>query len=104
MSSVCDVMHDSMNAYKSETDASVNSLRSEMNQNIEVNNQVGDTTAEIRSVASSLEEYNSSIQTDRQVYESEIQKLNSEIGNLREKLYCNEANRTPSAPLRRLVQ
>lgn len=46
MLSVCDVMHDNMNAYKSQTDASVNSLRSEMNQNTEeVNNKVGDIAA-----------------------------------------------------------
>ena len=40
--SVCDGMHESMNAYKCQTVASVNNLRSEMNLNTEVNNQVGD--------------------------------------------------------------
>jgi hypothetical protein len=54
-----------MNAYTSETDASVNSLRLQTNQNDEVvKKTVGELTLEIRSVASSLEECNSTIQTD----------------------------------------
>jgi uncharacterized protein YoxC len=41
--SVCDGMHESMNAYKTQTDAGVNSLRSEMNKSTEqVNYKVGD--------------------------------------------------------------
>jgi hypothetical protein len=52
--SACDGMNESMNAYKSQTDASVNSLRLEINQNKEeVKNKVGELTLEIRSVASS---------------------------------------------------
>jgi hypothetical protein len=71
-------MNESMIAYKSQTDASVNSLRLEMNQNKEeVKNKVGELTLEIRSVASSLEECSSNIQTDRQVDQPEIQKLNT---------------------------
>ena len=69
-----------------------------MNQNKEeVKNKVGELTLEIRSVASSLDECNSDIHTDRQVYQSEIQKLNSEIGNLQAKLNSYEANQTASA-------
>ena len=42
-------MNECMNAYKSQTDASVNSLRLEMNQNKEeVKNRVGELTFEIR--------------------------------------------------------
>jgi hypothetical protein len=37
------------------------------------------------------------MQTDRQVYQLEIQKLNSEIGNLRAKLNSNQANQKASA-------
>jgi hypothetical protein len=40
---------------------------------------------------------NSNIPTDRQVYQSEIQKLNSHIGNLRTKLNSRRANQTVSA-------
>jgi len=69
-----------------------------MNQNKEeVKNKVGELTLEIRSVASSLDECNSDIHTDRQVYQSEIQKLNSEIGNLRTKLNSNQASQSTSA-------
>jgi SMC interacting uncharacterized protein involved in chromosome segregation len=94
----CDEMNESMNACKSQTDASVNSLSLDMNQNKgEVKNKVGELTLEIRSVASGLEECNSNIHTDRQVYESEIQKLNSEIGNLKAKLNSKQANQTASA-------
>ena len=73
---VCDGMKESTNAWKSQTDASVNSLRLENNQNTEeVNNKVGEITLEIRSVASSLDECNIRIQNDKQVLKSEIQKL-----------------------------
>ena len=58
--SVCDGMNVSMNAYKSQNDASVNTLRLEMNKN-----KVGELTLHIRSVASSLDECNSNIQIDK---------------------------------------
>jgi hypothetical protein len=65
-------MNESMNAYKTQTDTSVNSLRLETSQNKdEVKNKVGELPLEIRSVASSLDEFSSTIQTERQ----EIQKL-----------------------------
>jgi hypothetical protein len=93
-------MKESMNAYKSQTDASINSLRLEMNQNKEEGkNKEGDLSLEIRSVASSLDECNSNnhIQTDRQIYLLEIQKLNSEARHLKVKLNSNQANQTASA-------
>jgi hypothetical protein len=87
-----------MNGYKFQIDASVNSLKLEMNQNKEeVKNKVGNLTLEIKPVASSFDECNSNIQTDRQVYQLEIQKLNSEIGNLKAKLNSNQANQNASA-------
>jgi hypothetical protein len=96
--SVCDGMNESMNTHKFQTDASVNSLRLETNQNKEeVKNKVGELTLEIRSVAFSLDECNSTIQTDRQVYQAEIQKLNLEIENLRTKVNNNQTNQTASA-------
>jgi hypothetical protein len=53
---VDDGMHESAPASMSHIAASVNSLRSEMNQNAEeVNNKAGDITAEIRSISSSSE-------------------------------------------------
>ena len=61
--SVCDGMNESTNAYKSQTDASVSSLRLETNQNKEeVKNKVEELSLEIRSVASSLDECNCTIQ------------------------------------------
>jgi hypothetical protein len=69
--SACDGMNESMNAYKSQTDASINSLRLEIDQNKEeVKNKVGELTLEMGSSASSLDECNSNIQTDRQIYQS----------------------------------
>jgi len=63
------------------------SLSLEKNQNMEeFKNKVGELTLENKSVASSLEECNSNIQTDRQVYRSEIQQLNSEFDNLGSKI------------------
>ena len=57
---MCDGMNESMNACKSQTDASVNSLSLEKNQNMEeFKNKVGELTLEISSVASGLEECNS---------------------------------------------
>jgi len=95
---VCGDMNQSMNAYKSQSDASVNSLRLETNQNKEeVKNKVGELTLEIRSVTSSLDECNSTVQIDRQVYQSEIQKLKSEIENLTAIVNSNQANQTASA-------
>jgi hypothetical protein len=62
--SVCDGMNESMNAYKSQTDATVDSLRLETNQNKEeAKNKVEELTLEIRSVTSSLDKCKSNIQT-----------------------------------------
>ena len=61
-------------------------IRLQKNQNKEVMIKVVELTLEIRSVASSLDECKNIIQTDRQVYQSLICKLNSEIGNLRSNL------------------
>ena len=59
---MCDGMNESMNAYKSQNDASIDSLRLETNQNKdEFKNKVGELTLEIRSVASGLDECNSTI-------------------------------------------
>ena len=67
--SVCDGTNESNNACKSHTEASVNSLSFQKNQNMEeFKNKVGELTLENRSVASGLDECNSTIQTDRQVY------------------------------------
>jgi hypothetical protein len=62
---VCNGMNVSRNAYISQTNASVNNLRLEMNQNKEVKNKVGELTLEIRSVASNLDECNSNTQSDK---------------------------------------
>lgn len=56
-------MKESTRAYKSQTDARVNSLRLENNQNEgEVNNMIGEINLEIRAVASSSDERNIRIQ------------------------------------------
>jgi hypothetical protein len=56
-------MKESTRAYKSQTDARVNSLRLENNQNEgEVNNKIGEINLEIRAVASSSDERNIRIQ------------------------------------------
>ena len=94
---VCDGMYESMNDHKFQSDASLNSLRFETNQNKEFKYNLGELTLEIRSVAHSLDECNNTIQTDRQVYQSEIQKLNSEIENFRAKANSNQGNQTASA-------
>jgi len=96
--SVCNGLNESMNTYKAQTDASLNILRLETNQNKEeVKNKIGELTLEIRSVASSLEECNSTLQTDKHVYQSEIQKLNSGIENLKPKFNSNQTNQAQSA-------
>jgi len=95
--SVCGGMNDTMNACKSQNDPNENSLRLEKNQNKEkVENKVGELTLEIKSVASSLDECNRTIKTDRQAYQSEVQKLNSEIENLRAKFNSNQTKQTAS--------
>jgi seryl-tRNA synthetase len=69
-----------------------------MNQNKkEFKNKVDELTHEIKSVAFSIGECNSNIQTDRQVYQLQIQKLNSKIENLKAKLNSNQANQNASA-------
>jgi len=58
---------------------------------------VGELTLEIRSVAYSLDDCKNTTQTARLVYQSEIQKLYSEIENLRAKFNSNQANQNASA-------
>jgi len=70
----------------------MNSLRSMVNQNMEeVENKIGNLTHDVRSVASGLEECNSGIQTDKRNYQLEIQRLESQIENLRANVNGNLA-------------
>ena len=92
---VCNKINESIIDYKSQTDASLNSLRLETNQNREeLENKVDELTHEIRSVVFRLDECNNTIQTDKQNYQLEIQRLNSQIENLRERVNGNLANQT----------
>ena len=80
-----------------QTDASINSLSLEKNQNMEeFKNKLGELTLENMSVASGSDDCNSTIKTNRQVYRSEI-RLNSDIENLGSKINCNRANQAASA-------
>jgi hypothetical protein len=94
---VCEGINESINAHKSQTDANVNSLRSEINQNKEdVNNKVGEISAEIRPVASSLEQYSNKIQTDTEVYKLEIQIFKIQVKNISKRLNSNKAHHATS--------
>jgi len=96
--SECNKINDSIKIHKSQTDASMNSLRSMVNQNREeVENKIGNLTHDVRSVASGLEECNSCIQMDKRSYQLEIQKLESQIENLRVKFNGNLAMHNESA-------
>jgi hypothetical protein len=96
--SVCNRINDSMNTYKSLTNASVNSLRLETSQNKEeIRTKIGELALEIRSFAASLDECNSTVQADRQTYQSEIQKLKSAIEILRVEVNNNPDNQAASA-------
>jgi chromosome segregation ATPase len=87
-----------MTAYKSQTEASIKSLRQETNQNKEeIRNKLGELEFEIRSVASSVDECNSALRADREAYQSGIQKLNSEIEVLRARANSNMASQAASA-------
>ena len=92
---VCEGINESMNAHKSQTDAKVKSIRAEVDQNKdEFDSKVGEIKAEITSVASSLAEYSNRMQTDKEVYEAEIQKLKTQVQNIDERLNSNKAQRT----------
>ena len=96
--SECNKINDSIKDCKSQTDASMNSLRSMVNQNREdIRNKIGNATHDFRSVASGLEECNSSIQLDKRNYQLEIQRLESHIENLRAKVNGNLALHNESA-------
>ena len=57
--SECNIINESVNGYRSQTDASMNSLRSVVNQNTEeVENKIGKLTHDVRSVVSGLDEFN----------------------------------------------
>jgi predicted nucleic acid-binding Zn-ribbon protein len=91
-------LNQNISNYKSQTDASMNSLRSVVNQNRDkLGNKIGELTQEVRSVTSSLDECNSSIQMDKRRYQQEIQRLDSQIEDLRAKLNGNLPNQTESA-------
>ena len=96
--SECNKINDSIKDCKSQTDASMKNLRSVVNQNREeVQNKIGNVTHDIRSVASGLEECNSSIQLDKRNYQLEIQRLESQMENLRAKINGNQAMHNESA-------
>ena len=82
--SECNKINGSIKDYKSQTDASMNSLRSVVNQNREeVENNTGNLTHEVKSVTPGLEKCNISAQMDKRNYQLEIQTLESQIENLR---------------------
>ena len=96
--SVCNGINEIITAYKSQIEASINSLRLETNQNKEeFRNKVGELELEIRSVALSVDECNGALLADRQAYQSGIQKLNSEIEILRARVNNNPASQAASA-------
>ena len=91
-------INESIINYRSQTDASMNSLRSVVNQNREeIENKIGKLTHDVRSVASGLDECNSSIEMDKRNYQLEIQRLESQIENLRAEVNDNTAMQTESA-------
>jgi len=57
----------------------------------EAENMTGKLTDEVRSVASGLEECNSGTQMDKRNYQLEIQRLESQVENLRAKFNGNLA-------------
>jgi hypothetical protein len=82
--SECNKMNENSNDYKTQSDANMNGLRSVVNQNRdELENEIDELTHEVRTVTSSLDECNSSIQKNKQNYQLEIQRLGSQIENLR---------------------
>jgi chromosome segregation ATPase len=96
--SECNKINENINDYKSQTDTSMNSLRSAVNQKREeVENKIGELTHEVRSVASGLDECNSNIQKDKRNYPLEIQRPDSQIEDLRASVNGNLAIQTGSA-------
>jgi len=94
----CDKINESIKDYKMQTDASMNSLRSVVNQNrAELENKIDELTHEVRSVASGIEECNSSRQMDKGNYQLEIQRLDFQIEILRTNFNGNLAIQTESA-------
>jgi len=88
----CNKINDSIKDSKSLTDGSTNSLSSVVNQNTEdVENKVRKLTQEFRSFASGLENCNCNIKIDKQNYQLEIQRLESQIENLRARINGNLA-------------
>jgi len=80
----CNKINDSIKHCRLQIDASMNSLRSMVNQNMEeVENKIGNLTHNIRSVASVMKESNSSMQMDKRNCQLEIQRLESQIENFR---------------------
>ena len=70
----------------------MNSLRSMVNQNREeAENNIGNLIREVRSVDFGLEECNSGTQMDKRNYQLEIQRIESQIENLRAKFNGNLA-------------
>jgi len=95
--SECNKINGSIKDYKSQTDASMNSLRSVVNQNREeVENNTGNLTHEVKSVTPGLEKCNISAQMDKRNYQLEIQTLESQIENLRAEINGSLAMLTES--------
>ena len=85
----------------------MNGLRSVVNQNRdEYENKIDELTHEVRTVTSSLDKCNSSIQMNKRNYQLEIQRLGSQIEDLKENVNDSLPIRLnqPFAPLHRLVR
>jgi len=62
----CNKIIENINDYKLQTDVSMNSLRAVVNQNREeLENKIAELTHAVRSVASGLDESDSSVQMDK---------------------------------------
>jgi hypothetical protein len=91
--SECNKVNKNLNDYKSQTDVGMNGLRSLVNQNRdELENKIDQLTQEFRTVTSFLDECNGSMKMNKRNYQLEIQKLGSQIEDLREKVNGSLSN------------
>ena len=80
-------LNENLKDYKSQTDASMKGLRSVVNKSRdELQHKIDELTHEVRTVTSTLDEFSSSIQINKRNHKLEIQRLGSQIEELRKKV------------------
>ena len=96
--SECDKVNERVNDHKAQTKTNVDSLKVVANQNKEeIENKLEELTREIRTITAVVDECNDCVQRDKRSHRLDIQRLDSQLKELKERVNSSMANKAETA-------